>query len=104
MYTYTADSRGFRIIQHRVLQGSRGELDTVPDNNVGNDLAEEKDGDRDVKSHRDPKKLRLRRKVLVKRHRSVKAQPKSLKMAKLKVKKLGKAVDIIPYQQKLLLR
>ena len=110
MYTYTADSRGYRITQHKLLPGDKKEivnnkedLDIVKnlDNEVSNDLVEEQERDRDVRSHRNSKKLRLRRKVLVKRHRAGKAHPKS---AKIKVKKLGKAAEIIPYQPTLLLR
>ena len=110
MYTYTADSRGYRITQHKLLAEDKKELvnnkedlDIVKnlDNEVSNDLVEDQERDRDVRSHRNSKKLRLRRKVLVKRHRAGKAHPKS---AKIKVKKLGKAAEIIPYQPTLLLR
>ena len=110
MYTYTADSRGYRITQHKLLAGDKKEivnnkkdLDIVKnlDNEVSNDLVGNQERDRDVWSQRNSKKLRLRRKVLVKRHRSGKAHPKS---AKIKVKKLGKAAEIIPYQPTLLLR
>jgi len=99
VYTYTADSRGYRITQHKLLPGDKEELDNV----VSNDLTEDQERDPDVRSNRNSKKLRLRRKVLVKRHRAGKAHPKSVKNAKVKVKKLGKAVEIIPYQPTLLL-
>ena len=105
VYTYTADSRGYRITQHKLLPEDKGELDTNKniENDVSNDLAadQKRDRDADVSSHRNSKKLRLRRKVLVKRHRAGKAHPKS---ARVKVKKLGKAAEIIPYQPTLLLR
>ena len=110
VYTYTADSRGYRITQHKLLAEDKKELvnnkedlDIVKnlDNEVSNDLVEDQERDRDVRSHRNSKKLRLRRKVLVKRHRAGKAHPKS---SKVKVKKLGKAAEIIPYQPTLLLR
>ena len=106
MYTYTADSRGYRITQHKLLPGDKEELITNKelDNDVSNDLTEDQERDPDVRSNRNSKKLRLRRKVLVKRHRAGKAHPKSVKNAKVKVKKLGKAVEIIPYQPTLLLR
>ena len=106
MYTYTADSRGYRITQHKLLPGDKEELVTNKelDNDVSNDLTEDQERDPDVRSNRNSKKLRLRRKVLVKRHRAGKAHPKSVKNAKVKVKKLGKAVEIIPYQPTLLLR
>ena len=103
VYTYTADSRGYRITQHKVLPGDKEKLVTSKD--VSNDLAEDQESrDPDVRTNRNSKKLRLRRKVLVKRHRGGKAHPKSVKSANVKVKKLGKAVDIIPYQPTLLLR
>ena len=100
VYTYTADSRGYRITQHKLLPGDKEEMD----NDVSNDLTEDQERDPDVRSNRNSKKLRLRRKVLVKRHRAGKAHPRSVKNAKVKVKKLGKAVEIIPYQPTLLLR
>jgi len=104
VYTYTADSRGYRITQHMLLPSDKEELVTSKelDNDVSNDLAQDQErGDPDVRSNRNSKKLRLRRKVLVKRHRGGKAHPKSVKS--VKVKKLGKAVEIIPYQPTLLL-
>ena len=106
MYTYTADSRGYRITQHKLLPGDKEELLTNKelDNDVSNDLTEDQERDPDVRSNRNSKRLRLRRKVLVKRHRAGKAHPKNVKNSKVKVKKLGKAVEIIPYQPTLLLR
>ena len=103
VYIYTADARGYRITQHKLLPEDKGDLDTNKnlDIDVSNDLTADQERDRDVGSQRNSKKLRLRRKVLVKRHRAGKAHPKS---ARVKVKKLGKAAEIIPYQPTLLLR
>ena len=111
MYTYTADSRGYRITHHKLLHEDKQQPNTSGDrdkglgpNIVNNDLVADQEKDDDVRSHRNSKKLRLRRKVLVKRQRSGEAHPKSVKSVKVKLKKLGKAAKIIPYQPTLLLR
>ena len=111
VYTYTADSRGYRITHHKLLHEDKQQLNTSGDrdkglgpNIVNNDLVADQEKDDDVRSHRNSKKLRLRRKVLVKRQRSGEAHPKSVKSVKVKLKKLGKAAKIIPYQPTLLLR
>merc|ERR1711884_1001073 len=51
VYTYTADSRGYRITQHKLLPGDKEELD----NDVSNDLTEDQERDPDVRSNRNSK-------------------------------------------------
>ena len=102
LYSYTADKRGYRVTQHRIAT-----IDNSVDKKLGNKKISEfdsnalfgdRDRDKDVRRQRNSKNLRLRRKVLVKRHKS--GAPKK----DVRIKKLGAAAEIIPYQPTLLLR
>ena len=107
LYTYTADKSGYRVTQHAVKKITDNH--EISDNHIGsevvkNDLInDDLYEDEDVRSGRNSKQLRLRRKVLVKRHRD-----KPVKFGRrnkgLRIKKLGLAAETIPYQQTLLLR
>ena len=110
VYTYTADSRGYRVTTHH--------LDTAPalGNHLDHEDREDEDvarpvpariefdidngraEDRDARPLRKPKKLRRRRKVLVKRPRSGKGVAAG--GAQL-VRRLGAGAATIPYQPSL---
>ena len=96
LYSYMADSRGYRVTQHKT---SRDHSDNQISNHIDNDLPSDDD---DVGRFRNSKKLRLRRKVLVKRQKS--DPPRASKSVLVGVKKLGVGAEIIPYQPTLLLR
>jgi len=95
LYSYMADSRGYRVTQHKT---SRDHSDNQISNHIDNDLPSDDD---DVGRFRNSKKLRLRRKVLVKRQKS--DPPRASKSVLVGVKKLGVGAEIIPYQPTLLL-
>jgi len=96
LYVYTADRAGYRVVECE-----------IGENTIGDD--EQEDGtDHDIKY--DTRKfkhpitdplLRAKRKVLVKRQKS--SQPATSRPGKVTVKRLGLAVDVIPYQSALLL-
>ena len=110
VYTYTADSRGYRVTTHH--------LDTAPalGNHLDHEDREDEDvarpvpariefdidngraEDRDARPLRNPRKLRRRRKVLVKRPRSGKGVAAA--GAQL-VRRLGAGAATIPYQPSL---
>ena len=110
VYTYTADSRGYRVTTHH--------LDTAPalGNHLDHEDREDEDvarpvpariefdidngraEDRDARPLRNPRKLRRRRKVLVKRPRSGKGVAAG--GAQL-VRRLGAGAATIPYQPSL---
>ena len=103
LYSYTADSRGYRVTQHRIASDNldNNKKKKRSDNvisEVDNDLFGDCDRDEDVRVQRNSKNLRLRRKVLVKRQKS--GVPKK----DVRIRKLGAAAEIIPYQPTLLLR
>ena len=120
VYTYTADSRGYRVTTHHL--DTAAALETAPSPALGNHLdhedTEDEDvarpapapariefdidngraEDRDARPLRKPKKLRRRRKVLVKRPRSGKGVAAG--GAQL-VRRLGAGAATIPYQPSL---
>merc|ERR1712223_30839 len=99
IYSYTADTRGYRVTQHEILKtdSDPDKSDNPISNDIDNDFVSDDD---DVGRFRNSKKFRLRRKVLVKRHKS---DPPRLAKSLVGVKKLGVGAEIIPYQQTLLL-
>ena len=102
LYSYMADSRGYRVTQHKTSRApSDNQISPHIDNN---DIASDHrhHDDDDVGRFRNSKKLRRRRKVLVKRQKS--DRPRLSKSALVGVKKLGVGAEIIPYQPTLLLR
>ena len=97
LYTYMADKRGYRVMQHDLRRKNDNNL--ISDNSI-----DDADLDQDIdvaRSHRNSKRLRLRRKVLVKRNKSGRS---NFPPNGVRVKKLGAAAEIIPYQPTLLLR
>ena len=92
-----ADKRGYRVMQHDLRRKNDNNL--ISDNSI-----DDADLDQDIdvaRSHRNSKRLRLRRKVLVKRNKSGRS---NFPPNGVRVKKLGAAAEIIPYQPTLLLR
>ena len=92
-----ADKRGYRVMQHDLRRKNDNNL--ISDNSI-----DDADLDQDIdvaRSHRNSKRLRLRRKVLVKRNKSGRS---NFPPTGVRVKKLGAAAEIIPYQPTLLLR
>ena len=107
LYSYMADSRGYRVTQHLTSSTSStsshnrdNQISPDVDNHLGSD--DNHQDDDDVGRFRNSKNLRLRRKVLVKRQKS--DRPRVSKSALVGVKKLGVGAEIIPYQPTLLLR
>ena len=90
------------MTQHRINTINTSLDKKLSDNKISdidnNDLFGDRDRDEDVRLQRNSKNLRLRRKVLVKRQKS--GAPKK----DVRIKKLGAAAEIIPYQPTLLLR
>jgi len=102
LYSYMADSRGYRVTQHKTSSPQRdNQISPLLDNHLASD--DDHDEDDDVGRFRNSKKLRLRRKVLVKRQKSDRPHRLS-KSVPVAVKKLGVGAEIIPYQPTLLLR
>ena len=98
LYMYVADSAGYRVVESEIGE----EENTISDD-------EKEDGtDHDIKYNTRKFKrpstdpiLRGKRKVLVKRQKS--RQPVSSRPGQVIVKRLGLALDVIPYQSALLL-
>ena len=102
LYSYMADSRGYRVTQHLTSTTKTDQISPHVDNHLGSDNHDDDQDDNDVGRFSNSKKLRLRRKVLVKRQKS--DRPRVSKSVLVGVKKLGLAAEIIPYQPTLLLR
>lgn len=106
IYSYMADSRGYRVTQHTTAttktnsQHTDHQISPHVDNHLASDDDNHQDDD-DVGRFRNSNKLRLRRKVLVKRQKS--DRPRVSKSVLVGVKKLGLGAEIIPYQPTLLL-
>jgi len=104
LYSYLADINGYRVTQHDIRQSNKNRehdpSDSEVSDDVDNDLLGNSLDDEDISFRstlRNSKNLRLRRKVLVKKQRSGRPRPD------VRVRKLGVATKIIPYQPTLLL-
>lgn len=98
LYVYTADSAGYRVVESEI--GEKKNTIGDEEKEDGNDQDIKYDTRKFKRPITDPL-LRAKRKVLVKRQKL--SQPATSRPGKVTVKRLGLAVDVIPYQSALLL-